>query len=435
MSTSVSMPGFCRDCFAPAPPEAARRCGTCGSPRLLRHRELAMLTMAHLDCDAFYAAVEKRDKPELRDRPVLVGGGKRGVVSTACYIARTYGVGSAMPMFKALKACPDAVVVRPDMAKYQAVSREVRRLMEEVTPLVQPLSLDEAFLDLTGTERLHHASAAETLARLTKRIETEIGITASVGLSHNKFLAKLASDFDKPRGFSVIGREETLSVLAALPVSKIWGVGRSLEAKLAQEGVTRISQLQKMDEADLMRRYGVMGRRLARLARGEDERPVEAHMETKSISSEVTFDEDIADPAALRDILWRQCERVSARAKASALAGRTVTLKLKTDRFRTVTRSRTLPGATQLAARIFDCGRELLEKEADGRKFRLLGIGISGLTDAAAADGGDLLEPERGRRRAAERAMDAVRGRFGKQAIGLGRGFRKGRADRDRGSG
>lgn len=418
----MNMPAFCRDCFSRRPAPRAR-CSDCGSPRLLRHEELFTLTIAHLDCDAFYAAVEKRDNPELRDRPVIVGGGRRGVVSTACYIARTYGIGSAMPMFKALKACPDAVVIRPDMAKYQAVSREVRSLMEEVAPLVQPLSLDEAFLDLTGTERLHGASAAETLARLLRRIETEIGITASVGLSHNKFLAKLASDMDKPRGFSVIGRAETLDVLAPLPVSRIWGVGPRLEAKLANEGITHIHQLQTMAETDLMRRHGIMGRRLVRLARGEDERPVDAQAEAKSISSETTFDTDISDPEKLRAVLWRQCERVSARAKSAGLAGRTVTLKLKTDRFRIITRSHTPGVATQLAARIFECSREMLEKEADGRKFRLLGVGISGLTDAGSADEPDLLNPAGGRRTAAERAMDTIRGKFGSGAIGLGRGL------------
>ncbi|MFP4002399.1 MAG: DNA polymerase IV [Alphaproteobacteria bacterium] len=427
MQVNSAPVGFCRDCLTRTA-EGRGRCAACGSPRVMRHEELFELTIAHLDCDAFYAAIEKRDDPDLRDRPLIVGGGRRGVVSTACYIARTYGVGSAMPMFKALKACPDAVVLRPDMAKYQAVSREVRRLMEDMTPLVQPLSLDEAFLDLTGTERLHGASAAETLARLLRRIETEIGITASAGLSHNKFLAKLASDMDKPRGFSVIGRAETEAVLAPLPVSRIWGVGARLEARLAEQGITHIRHLQTMDETDLMRRYGVMGRRLVRLARGEDERPVDADSETKSISSETTFETDISDPVRLRALLWEQCERVSARAKSAGLAGRTVTLKLKTDRFRTVTRSRTLGRSTQLAARIFECGRDLLDREADGRRFRLLGIGISGLTAAGTADGADLLDPQGERRTAAERAMDAIRGRFGTGAIGLGRGLgRRGR--------
>ncbi|HTO40183.1 MAG TPA: hypothetical protein VL026_04345, partial [Rhizomicrobium sp.] len=184
----------------------AARCGSCGSRRVVAHAELETLSIAHLDCDAFYAAIEKRDNPELRDRPVLVGGtSRRGVVSTACYVARIAGARSAMPMYKALELCPNAVVIKPNFAKYTAASKAMRSMMLELTPLVEPLSLDEAFLDLTGTERLHGQSAARTMARLTKRIENEIGITVSVGLSFNKFLAKLASDLDKPRGFAVIG--------------------------------------------------------------------------------------------------------------------------------------------------------------------------------------------------------------------------------------
>src|SRR3990167_575943 len=185
--------GFCRDCFSPVP-EGAERCPACRRPRLLFHPELHALSVAHMDCDAFYAAVEKRDNPELQDKPLIVGGGQRGVVSTCCYIARIRGVRSAMPMFKALAACPDAVVVKPDMRKYAAVARDVRTLMRDLTPLVEPVSIDEAFLDLSGTERLHHASPAVSMGRLAKRIEEEIGITVSVGLSHNKFLAKMASD-------------------------------------------------------------------------------------------------------------------------------------------------------------------------------------------------------------------------------------------------
>jgi len=193
---------LCRDCTALHDDANLRRCPACKSPRLVRHDEIASLSMAHIDCDAFYAAIEKRDNPAIADKPVIVGGGKRGVVSTACYVARTFGVKSAMPMFKALAACPNAVVVRPDMQKYALVGRQVRQLMLETTPLVEPLSLDEAFLDLTGTDRLHRCSPAQTLARLAKRIEDELAITVSVGLSFNKFLAKVASELDKPRGFS-----------------------------------------------------------------------------------------------------------------------------------------------------------------------------------------------------------------------------------------
>ncbi|NJR13897.1 MAG: DNA polymerase IV, partial [Phyllobacteriaceae bacterium] len=279
---------FCRDCLTFSP-GTALRCTACGSPRLLGHAERDMLCIAHIDCDAFYASVEKRDRPELRDRPVIIGGGKRGVVSTACYVARIHGVKSAMPMFKALAACPEAVVIKPDMAKYAHVGRQVRSLMQSLTPLVEPVSIDEAFLDLTGTDLLHHASPAIALARLARRIEHEIGITVSIGLSYCKFLAKLASDLDKPRGFSIIGRAEAVGRLAPMPVRKIWGVGPAFEATLARDGISLIGQLQAMELADLMRRYGSMGQRLYHLARGEDERRVANDHETKSVSAETTF--------------------------------------------------------------------------------------------------------------------------------------------------
>jgi hypothetical protein len=203
--------GLCRDCATPEtgdgePARLSGRCRNCGSTRMVRHRELGALAIAHLDCDAFYASVEKRDNPGLADRPVIVGGGSRGVVTTCCYVARLYGVRSAMPMFKALKACPDAVVIPPDMAKYRIVGRQVRALMREATPLVEAVSIDEAFLDLSGTESVHGGAPARTLALLAERIERNIGITVSIGLSYNKFLAKVASDLDKPRGFAMIGR-------------------------------------------------------------------------------------------------------------------------------------------------------------------------------------------------------------------------------------
>lgn len=416
--------GFCRDCFADV--EAGRtRCPACNRPRLFFHSELHRLGIAHLDCDAFYAAIEKRDNPELRDKPLIVGGGKRGVVSTCCYIARIRGVRSAMPMFKALEACPEAVVVKPDMQKYAKVGREVRQMMRDLTPLVEPLSIDEAFLDLTGTERLHHASPAISMAKLQTRIEKEIGITVSVGLSYCKFLAKIASDMDKPRGFSAIGQEEALAFLAAKPVSLIWGVGKAFETKLAKDGITRISQLQKMDESDLMARYGSMGRRLWRLSRGLDDRSVSASSVAKSISAETTFLEDISDGAELARRLWPLCEKVAARAKASDASGQTVVLKLKTADFRIRTRSVTLPDPTQLAEVLYRIGAPLLAKEADGTAFRLLGIGLSQLGAGDLADPPDMLDPKATRRAEAERAMDRVRAKFGAEAIIKGRGIRK----------
>jgi DNA polymerase-4 len=395
---------------------------------VVRHRELHRLTTAHLDCDAFYAAVEKRDDPSLRDKPVIVGGGKRGVVSTACYIARIRGVRSAMPMFKALKLCPDATVIPPNMAKYAEVGREVRALMFALTPMVQPLSIDEAFLDLSGTERLHGHSAAHSLARLTLDIEKKIGITVSVGLSFNKFLAKLSSDFDKPRGFSVIGREEALAVLAQKPVGAIWGVGKAMQAELARDGLTLISQLQTREKSDLMRRYGAMGARLYHLSRGEDYRQVETGEEAKSVSAETTFDTDIADYKSLERILWSLSEKVSRRAKADHVVGHTVTLKLKTASFKLRTRSVTLEDPTCLAIRMFEAAQPLLKREADGTAYRLIGIGISHLEETAQPDEDSLDERSRAKAKA-EHAVDRLREKFGRAAVARGLGFKTGKSE------
>ena len=426
MSEAPAPPaGFCRDCLRPAAAEL-RRCHGCGSPRLLRHPELDRLTLAHIDCDAFYASVEKRDNPELADKPVIIGGGKRGVVSTACYVARIHGVRSAMPMFKAMEACPDAVVIRPDMEKYVRVGREVRRMMEELTPLVQPISIDEAFLELKGTERLHHDSAARILGRFARRVESEIGITVSVGLSYCKFLAKIASDLQKPRGFSVIGAAEAVEFLKPRPVTLIWGVGKAFAETLARDGITTIGQLQTMDESDLIRRYGVMGQRLARLSRGVDDRTVHPNEAAKSVSAETTFFEDIASLSELTSQLRRLSEKVSFRLKKSGTAGSTVVLKLKTADFRIRTRNRKLEDPTQLADRIFRTGLSLLEKETDGTRFRLIGIGVTDLTeDRQRADPPDLVDRAAGRRAAAAAAMDRLRDKFGKASIETGYTFRQ----------
>jgi DNA polymerase-4 len=392
---------------------------------LLEHPELDRLAIAHIDCDAFYAAVEKRDNLSLAHLPVIIGGGRRGVVSTACYVARVHGVRSAMPMFKALQACPQAVVIRPNMEKYVAVGRQIREMMRALTPLVEPLSIDEAFLDLSGTERLHGASPAAMLARFAAAVEKEIGVTVSVGLSYCKFLAKVASDREKPRGFSVIGRAEALEFLAAQPVSLIWGVGKATQARLADEGVTRIGQLQKMDAAALMQRYGVIGQRLASLARGIDDRKVDPEGEAKSVSAETTFDDDRGDAAELVAILRSLSEKVSARLKRAHLAGQTVVLKMKTADFRTRTRNRTLADPTQLADRIFRIGQELMARELDGKtRFRLIGIGVNGLCNDDRADPDDLIDPLAARRAKAERAMDKVRDRFGSHSVDTGLTFR-----------
>jgi DNA polymerase-4 len=404
---------FCRDCLADAP-ETARRCPACGSPRLARHAELDRLSIAHIDCDAFYATIEKRDDPTLTDKPVIVGGGKRGVVATACYVARTYGVRSAMPMFEALRRCPQAVVIRPNMAKYAEVGRAVRKAMFDLTPLIEPLSIDEAFLDLTGTERLHGMPAAKVLARFAQTVERDFGITISVGLSDNKFLAKIASDLDKPRGFAVLGPSEAAAFLAPKPVGFIYGVGAVSAAKLAADGYRLIADLQRADERELMRRYGEEGGRLWRLARGIDARKVDPGRDTKSISAETTFERDIGEFRPLEQTLWALTEKVSARLKAQALAGSTVTLKLKSVDFKTRTRAESLGAPTQLAARIFSAGRELLRREVGATKFRLIGIGVSNLEETDGNDLADLLD----RRTAeAEHAVDRLREKFGSDAV------------------
>ena len=417
--------GFCRDCGARLAPEAAAsaRCPHCRSPRLIRHSELYDLAIGHIDCDAFYAAIEKRDNPDLRDKPLIIGGATRGVVSTACYIARISGVCSAMPMFKARKLCPEAIVLPPNMAKYQKAGKEVRALMLELTPLVEPLSIDEAFLDLTGTEALHKRSPAESLARLALKIEQEIGITVSIGLSHNKFLAKIASDLNKPRGFSVIGRAETLSFLADKPVRFVWGIGQSTSERLAKDGLTTLGQIQSMAERDLVGRYGKLGAHLWHLARGHDERTVDPDGEAKSVSAETTFDVDIAEFDALAHELWPLCEKVSDRLKRARLSGGNVHLKLKTAGFKIISRQMSLSAPTQLAETLYRCGRTLLEREATGTRYRLIGIGVGDIRDAVDADPMDLADPDAPQRRKVEAAIDAVRAKMGKSSIGKGRGF------------
>jgi DNA polymerase-4 len=379
------------------------------------HATLPSLTLAHIDCDAFYATVEKRDNPDVADKPVIIGGGKRGVVSAACYIARTFGVRSAMPMFKALALCPTAVVIRPDMAKYVRVGREVRSAMQALTPLVEPLSIDEAFLDLGGTQRLHGMIPAKVLASFARDVERDLGITVSVGLSVNKFIAKIASDLDKPRGFATLDQAEASAMLAPKPVSFIFGVGPATALRLAQRGFRLISDLQGADETELMKQFGAEGRRLWRLARGMDDRRVVADRDAKTISSETTFETDTKDFPALEKVLWRLCERVSARLKSGELAGSTITLKLKTADFRQRTRSQSINSPTQLAGRIFATARDLLAKEVDGTAFRLIGAGVSALKPGSSAtDEADLID----RRNAhAERAMDDLRKRFGGDAV------------------
>jgi len=417
------MPAFCRDCLTVC--KSKLRCEHCASPRVLKHPELFELSIAHMDCDAFYASIEKRDNPDIADKPVIVGGGKRGVVSTACYIARINGVHSAMPMFKALKLCPNAVVVPPRMDIYVKVSKQIKRFMSELSPMIEPLSLDEAFIDLTGTEKLHGAPPAIMLAGLVKRMEDEIGISGSIGLSHNKFLAKLASDLDKPRGFSIISQRETLDLLAPLPIKKIWGAGPVLQRKLQSDGIQTFADLRRRDLKVLVKRYGTMGNRLWHLARGIDHRSITTREPVKTISKEITFFEDTSDTDLLDGHLWRLAEKVSDRCKARNYAGKTVNLKVKKADFKLLTRSITLNEPTQMTDRIYTNVRQMLNSIIDNAPFRLVGVGISHLTKPEDADQFmDLLEQDAAKRAKAERVTDTIRKRFGKDSILKGRSLR-----------
>ena len=428
---STSITGLCRDCGirikSPRADKKPTRCPSCKSPRLLFHPELFDLSIAHIDCDAFFAAIEKRDNPELEDKPVIIGGGQRGVVSTACYIARIRGVNSAMPMFKALKLCPDAIVIKPQMEKYAEAGYQIRELMKKLTPLVQPISIDEAFLDLRGTEKLHGLTPAETILNLVRNIHKNVGITVSVGLSHNKFLAKLSSDLDKPNGFAVIGQSETLYRLAPMQVEKIWGVGKVMQKKLSANGVKTIGHLQKLDEEFLLKQYGNVGQHLFRLSRGLDDRLVSPEREVKSISSETTFDKDISDTDSLSETLWHLSEKVSRRCKKASKGGKTVVLKLKTGNFKSLTRNRTLPVSTCMAERIFSAGNDLLNAELQNNPrtaYRLIGIGVTGLVDAEFADMPDLVSTDK-RNLQAELAMDKIRIKFGHETILKGRSLNR----------
>jgi DNA polymerase-4 len=419
---------LCRDCFWTDDRRPVRRCPVCGSPRLAVHAELATLSIAHLDCDAFYATVEKRDRPELRDEPVIVGGGKRGVVTTCCYIARTYGVRSAMPMFKALRACPHAVVIKPDFTKYRFESRRIMEMLQTLTPLVQPLSLDEAWLDLSGTERINHGFPALVLARMQKRIEDETGLTISVGLAANKFLAKIASDLDKPRGFSVIGAEAK-DFLRNRPVSILPGVGPAFVKSLEKAGLFTVGEVARADPKNLVTKFGASGLRLSKLAHGEDVRSVNPDQDRKSISAETTFNEDHSRLSELEDRLWPLCEKVALRCRRDAIAGRVVTLKLRASDFRIVTRRRTLPSPTQTARTLFAEGREMLKAEATGQQaFRLIGIGLSDLSEAVATET-ELFAGGEAKARDTENAIDKLRTRFGDGAVMTGRAYRSGERD------
>ncbi len=418
MPVPAAEASFCRDCcHTPVP---GLTCPACRRPRILRHPELFQLHIAHVDCDAFFASVEKRDRPDLANTPVIVGGGTRGVVTTACYIARISGVRSAMPMFKALKLCPHATIIKPNFAKYSEAARQIRALMLRLTPQLMPLSIDEADLDLAGTEALHNAPPAIALARFALEVERQVGVTVSIGLAANRLLAKLAAGRDKPRGFAVLGAEAP-ALLAPEPVAILPGVGPAMERRLAALGLTRIAQIQALSEPAALRLLGDEAASLLRRAWFEDTRAVDPGGGAKSISAETTFDTDLADRAALERHLWRLCERLAARLREKQFAASGITLKLKTTRFVSRTRAARLPNPTVLPDRLFAAASGLLAREADGTQFRLIGIGASTLAPLSDADHGDLADPEAPRAAARQSAVDRLRERFGAAVIGKGR--------------
>lgn len=410
------MKSICRDCLWTAD-RKVERCGACDSRRLVQHDELDRLTIAHLDCDAFYASVEKRDRPELRDRPVIVGGGKRGVVSTCCYVARQYGVHSAMPMFKALKACPEAVVIKPDFRKYVAASEAIFGAVGRLTPLVQTLSLDEAWIDLAGTERLNGGSPAFQLIRLQRQIEADTGLTVSIGLAPNRFLAKVASELDKPRGFSVMG-SEARTVLAPRPVGVLPGVGPVFRKALRSDGFATVGDLADADVHDLVKRYGETGLRLHDLAHGRDARAVDPGHDRKGMSAETTFNEDLTSAGDLEAELWPLCEKLASRARRDGVASRVLVLKLRRTDFKIVTRRVSLPEPVQTARALFAAGRALMAPEL-GRPYRLIGIGMAEVVDAV--DAPALFETAESRALRTETAIDRLRAKFGVGAVVAGR--------------
>ena len=411
---------ICRECLSTFDSKVLY-CANCESLNLISHKEIEKLDIAHVDCDAFYASIEKRDNPKLKNSAVIIGGGKRGVVATACYLARIKGVRSAMPMYKALKLCPSATIVKPNMSKYRDASRKIQNLMNQLTPLTEPISLDEAFLDLSGTKKLHKKIPAVLLAELSKKINQEVGISVSIGLSYNKFLAKICSDLDKPKGFSLLGRGDSKKFLSSQPVEILWGVGKILKRKLNDDGIKTISQIEELGIKEVINRYGSIGSHIYSLSQGKDLRRVVPQRQIKSISHETTFENDISDKEVLEKKLWSLCEKVSKRSKEKGLGGQTITLKLKTKEFKLISRSCTIDEPTQIGELIFQNSKTLLDREDDKIKYRLIGVGISNLKESELCDLYDLINISKTKNAKIEYAIDDIRNKFGKDLIKKGR--------------
>ena len=415
--------GICRDCFVLLNKNVTR-CKECKSPRLIFNSDIEGLTIAHLDCDAFYASIEKRENPELKNLPVIVGGGPNGVVTTCCYIARISGVRSAMPMFKAKLLCPQAIVIKPRMKLYKKVSLEIKEILYSVTPLVQFVSIDEAFIDLKGTRRLHKKFPAALLAQIAKQIEENLGITVSIGLSFNKFFAKIGSDLEKPRGLSIVGISDARNILQTKKISILRGVGKKNLEKLRNNGITFIRDLKKYDKRELENNYGALGRRLWYFSRGYDDSRVEPKQIPKSISKEITFDTCSSDTNYIRFRLWEMCEVVSVRLKESDLRTKHLTLKIKPNKSNALTLAVNLETPTNLAELLYQASILLLKKFNTDTEVKLVGISLKSLSKRDDNKTNfNLFDKETSQlnSESAEKAMDSIRKKFGKGSIFKGR--------------
>ncbi|HWR07309.1 DNA polymerase IV [Sporomusa sp.] len=372
----------------------------------------------HVDMDAFYAAVEQRDNPELRGCPVIIGGiGTRGVVATASYEARKFGVRSAMSAIEAKRRCPQGIFLAPNHEKYSQVSHEILNIFTEFSPIVEPLSLDEAFLDVTGMEGLF-ASPVDIAIKIKERIKTELNLTASAGVAPNKFLAKLASDMKKPDGLMVIRPEQVAQILAGIPVTRLWGVGQATAQTLDKLGLKTIGQVAQADPEKLAKHCGQLGYIIHQLANGQDERPVISDWQPKSIGKENTFAEDIQDREELKAQLWTLVERVGWRLRRQGLSGRTITVKVRFASFRTITRSKTLVVAANLDETIYRIAEEMLANVTLSEGVRLLGVTVSGFVTA----GGQMSLFDQGDEKsmAVAKAVDTLKERFGEGAVTRG---------------
>ena len=436
-AVTTSFAFICRSCFASGylgAEKAPQSCLSCGGD-IRVDDEIFNLTIAHIDCDSFYASIEKRDNPDLLDKPVIVGGERRGVVAAACYVARQHGIRSAMPSFKAKQLCPDVTIIKPRMDHYVSVSRQIREMMISLTPQIEPLSIDEAFLDLSGTHLLHKASPAEMLMRLQQKIKQDIGITVSVGLAANKSLAKLASDQGKPDGFFILNQDKAAAWLADKPVSIIYGIGKKAAQKLTDAGLPLCRDLAQAELGHLAQLLGKNAAFIQNLSKGIDTREVKVERQAKSISSETTFNKDISLESELKPIIERQAMRVSRRLKEKGLKGRVITLKAKTAHHKIITRSKTLSAPTDKAYEIFDVATALMAGLiGEGHYWRLLGVGVDGFdhdnTAPSHTDFFSLLEPAAKKplekdkvksRDAIEKALDDMHAKFGADMVFSGK--------------